>query len=57
MKQVALPGWSPLGCQAESKQFCPVRYVESVQDGHLLALKQSGAASKISLAPVLDVYS
>lgn len=40
-----------------SKQYCPVRYMESVQDGHLLALKQSSAFSKISLAPVLDVYS
>lgn len=34
---------------------CPVRKVESIQDRHLLALKQSSAFSKVSLTPVLDV--
>lgn len=39
----------PQGFQAASELSCPVRYVESIQDGHLLALKQSSASSKISL--------
>lgn len=46
----------PQDFRAASKQSCPVRCVENVQDGHLLALKQSSAFYKVSLAPVLDVY-
>lgn len=49
-------GGVPEDFGAASEQSCPVGYVESVQDGHLLALRQSSAFSKASLAPVLDVY-
>jgi len=36
----------PWDCSTASEQSCAVRYMEGVQDGHLLALKQSSAFSK-----------